>query len=108
MRTELHNLISCEVVLEDSNPLEAFSKGLLNFHSHYCRDQHDSAWCKFHSKTDDDSSPYTTKSPLLYSVQSEAFEKLLKDMAGKPQEYITTTGKITTNAVEGFHGLALK
>ena len=29
-------------------------------------------------------------------------------MAGKPQEYITTTGKVTTNAVEGFHGLALK
>ena len=29
-------------------------------------------------------------------------------LAGKPQEYITTTGKVTTNAVEGFHGLALK
>ena len=29
-------------------------------------------------------------------------------MAGKPQEYITTTGKVTTNAVEGFHGLAPK
>ena len=43
-----------------------------------------------------------------YSVQSETFEKLLKDMAGIPQEYITTTGKVTTNAVEGFHGLALK
>ena len=108
MKTALRNLISCEEVLEDSNPLEAFSKGLLNFHSHYCKDQHDSPWCKFHSETNDDGSPYTTKSPLLCSVQSEAFEKLLKDMAGKPQEYITTTGKVTTNAVEGFHGLALK
>ena len=29
-------------------------------------------------------------------------------MASKPQEYITTTGKVTTNAVEGFHGLAPK
>ena len=29
-------------------------------------------------------------------------------MAGEPQEYITTTGKVTTNAVEGFHSLALK
>ena len=38
MKAALHNLISCEEVLEDSNPLEAFSKGLLNFHSHYCKD----------------------------------------------------------------------
>ena len=29
-------------------------------------------------------------------------------MAGKPQKYITVAGKVTTNAVEGFHGLALK
>ena len=29
-------------------------------------------------------------------------------MADKPQEYITPTGKVTTNSVEGFHGLALK
>ena len=46
-------------------------------------------------------SPYTTKSPLLCSVQSEAFENLLKEMAGKPQEYTTNTGKVTMNAVEG-------
>ena len=88
MKAALRNLISCEV-LEDSNPLEAFSKGLLNFHSHYCKDQHDSPWCKFHAATNEDGSPYTTKSPLLCSVQSEAFEKLLISMAGKPQEYIT-------------------
>ena len=108
MKAALRNLISCEEVLEDSNPLEAFSKGLLNFHSHYCKDQHDSPWCKFHATTNDDGSPYTTRSPLLCSVQSDAFEKLLISMAEKPQEYITTTGKVTTNAVEGFHGLALK
>ena len=29
-------------------------------------------------------------------------------MADKPQEYINTTGKVTTNAIEGFYGLALK
>ena len=29
-------------------------------------------------------------------------------MADGAQEYITTAGKVTTNAVEGFHGLALK
>ena len=33
----------------------------------------------------------------------------LKSMADKPQEHITTTGKVTTtNTIEGFHGLALK
>ena len=51
---------------------------------------------------------YTTKSPLLCPVQSKAFEELLKSMADKPREYITTTGKITTNSIEGFHSLALK
>ena len=81
MKAALRNLISCEEVLEDSNPLEAFSKGLLNFHSHYYKDQHDSPWCKFHAATNEDGSPYTTKSPLLCSVQSEAFEKLLISMA---------------------------
>ena len=29
-------------------------------------------------------------------------------MADKPQEYITTIMKVTTNAVEGFHSLAAK
>ena len=46
--------------------------------------------------------------PSFCSVQSDAFEKLLISMTEKPQEYITTTGKVTTNAVEGFHSLALK
>ena len=45
---------------------------------------------------------------LLCSLQSEVFENLLKEVAGKPQEYITNTGKVTTNTVEGIHGLALK
>ena len=78
-----------------------------HFHNHYCKDLHDSIWCQFHSKTND-GSRYTTKSPLLCPVQSKAFEELLKSMADKPQEYITTTGKVTTNSIEGFHGLALK
>ena len=108
VKRALRNLMSCAEVLEDSKPLEAFSEGLLNFYSHYCKDSHDSKWCKFHSKTSDDGGQYTTKSPLLCPVQSEAFEDLLKAMAAKPQEYITTTGKVTTNAIEGFHGLALK
>ena len=45
---------------------------------------------------------------LLCSVQSKVFENLLKEMAGKPQEYITNTSKVTTNTVEGIQGLALK
>ena len=78
IKAALRNLMSCEEVLQDSNPLDAFSKGLLNFHSHYCMDKHDSPWCKFHAATNEDGSPYATKTPLLCSVQSEAFEKLLK------------------------------
>ena len=45
---------------------------------------------------------------LLCSVQSETLEKLLRNMADRAQEYITTAGKVMTNAVEGFHGLTLK
>ena len=29
-------------------------------------------------------------------------------MAARAQEYITPEGRVTTNSVEGFHGLALK
>ena len=29
-------------------------------------------------------------------------------MASRPQEYVTHDGKVTTNSLEGFHGLALK
>ena len=28
-------------------------------------------------------------------------------MADKPQDYVSTSGRMTTNSVEGFHGLAL-
>ena len=108
VKRALKNLMSCAEVLEHDEPLEAFSAGLLNFYNHYCKNLHDSVWCQFHSKTNDDGSRYTTKSLLLCSVQSKAFEELLKAMADKPQEYITSTGKVTTNAIEGFHGLALK
>ena len=60
--------MSCEEILEDSDPLAAFSKELLNFHSHYCNNQHDSLWCKFHAATNKDGNPYTTKSPLLTTI----------------------------------------
>ena len=104
----LRNLMSCEEILQHEDPYKAFSEGLLNFHNHYCLDLHGSEWCKFHPATTDDDKPYATKSPLLCAIHADAFLDLLKTMADKPQEYITPTSKVTTNAVEGFHGLALK
>ena len=104
----LKNLMSCADVLEDDDPLKAFSEGLLNFYNHYCLDAHDSKWCKYHSKENDDGSPYTVKIPLLCPVQGAAFKELLEGMAKRPQEYVTPNGKVTTNSIEGFHGLALK
>ena len=61
-------------------------------------------------KENENRSPYSVKIPLTCPVQGEAFKKLLEGMhmAGRPQEYVTPNGKVTTNSVEGFHGLALK
>ena len=64
--------------------------------------------CKYHPKENEDGSPYSVKLPLTCPVQGRAFKKLLEGMAGRPQEYVTPNGKVTTNSVEGFHGLALK
>ena len=104
----LKNLMSSPDVLESDDPLKAFTEGLLNFHNHYCKDVHDSEWCKYHSKENDDGSPYSVKIPLTCPVQGEAFKKLLISMADRPQEYVTPNGKVTTNSIEGFHGMALK
>ena len=41
-------------------------------------------------------------------MQGEAIKKLLEGMADTPQEYVTPNRKVTTNSIEGFHGLALK
>ena len=71
-------LMSCADVLEDDDPLKAFSEGLLHFHSHICLDAHDSKWCKYHPKENDDGSPYTVKIPLLCLVQRAAFKQLLE------------------------------
>ena len=71
--------MSCEEVLEQDQPLEAFSAGLLNFYNHTCM----ILCCVVYSKTNNDGSRYTTKSPLLCPVQFEAFEELLKSMADK-------------------------
>ena len=42
-----------------------------------------------------------------FKAQADSFKSLLDNMASRPQDYITDHGRLTTNAVEGFHGLAL-
>ena len=37
VKCALKNLMSCAEVIEHSEPLEAFSEGLLNFYNHYCK-----------------------------------------------------------------------
>ena len=55
----------------------------------------------------DDGTAYTTEHPLKCSEQADAFLTLLQEMASRPQEYITSDGRVTTNSIEGFHSLAL-
>ncbi len=40
-------------------------------------------------------------------AQADSVKSLLESMAARPQDYISDHGRLTTNAVEGFHGLAL-
>lgn len=40
-------------------------------------------------------------------AQTEPFKALLEDIAARPQDYVSDHGRLTTNTVEGFHGLAL-
>ncbi len=40
-------------------------------------------------------------------AQVEEFKALIEDISGRPQDYVSLHGKMTTNSVEGFHGLAL-
>jgi len=46
-------------ILLNEDPYKAFSEAVLDFHSHYCLNVHDSKWCKFHPATVDDK-PYAT------------------------------------------------
>ncbi|XP_065915443.1 uncharacterized protein [Dysidea avara] len=107
-KKSLRNIMACPDVLTSDDPLKAFSEALLNFHCHYCLDQHSSEWCKYHPKEAEDGTPYSTQKPLKCVEQSDAFLHLLQEMAKRPQEYITPQGRMTTNSIEGFHGLALK
>ena len=40
-------------------------------------------------------------------AQVAAFQSLIEGMSTQPQDYVSDHGRLTTNAVEGFHGLAL-
>ena len=35
------------------------------------------------------------------------FQTLMEGMAGRPQDYVSDHGRLTTNTVEDFHGVAL-
>lgn len=50
---------------------------------------------------------YSTKHKFTCAAQCEGFLELLQSMAEHPQDFISTEGRMTTNTVEGFHGLAL-
>ena len=39
------NLIASDIIQSAEDPYEAFSEGILNFHSHYCLNNHTSTWC---------------------------------------------------------------
>ena len=44
-KAALNNLISSDAIQKSDNPFQAFSEGILNFHAHYCEDDHSSTWC---------------------------------------------------------------
>ena len=48
-KAALKNLIAAEMVTDSEDPYTSFSEGLLNFHEHYCVDDHSSDWC-WHEK----------------------------------------------------------
>lgn len=47
------------------------------------------------------------KNGFTCKAQVDGFRVLLQDTADRPQDYVTHNGRMTTNSVEGFHGLAL-
>ena len=51
--------------------------------------------------------PYTSDHKFTCKAQADLFKEHLETMADRPQDYVSARGRTTTNAVEGFHGLAL-
>ena len=48
-KAALKSLICSDTVFDSEDPYTAFSTGIVNFHSHYCLDDHSSPWC-YHEK----------------------------------------------------------
>ena len=68
-------LMSCSEVLDNDNPLTAFSESIMNFYNHYFKDEHTSEWRKYHVEKYNDSTPYSTKHchRLACAEQAQAF-----------------------------------
>ena len=56
---------------------------------------------------DEDGTAFKSKHFFNCKAQANSFRALLDTMAASPQDYVSDHGRLTTNAVEGFHGLAL-
>ncbi len=54
-----------------------------------------------------DGTPYRSKNYFTCKSQVAGFSTLLEEMSAYPQDYVSDHGRLTTNTVEGFHGLAL-
>ncbi len=54
-----------------------------------------------------DGRAYHVKNGFSCKAQADGFVELLQSMAEKPQDYVSPGGRMTTNSVEGFHGLSL-
>ncbi len=52
-KSALSTHIASDDVQGEDSPLEAFSKGIINFIEHYCHDKHTSSWC-YHPKVDNE------------------------------------------------------
>ena len=55
----------------------------------------------------EDGTQYTSDQKFTCKAQADGFKALLDNMAARPQDYVSDRGRLTTNSVEGFHGLAL-
>ena len=55
----------------------------------------------------EDGSPYRSKHTFTCMAQVDGLKRLFEEMAAHPQDYVSERGRLTTNTVEGFHGLAL-
>ena len=51
--------------------------------------------------------PYKAEHGFTCKAQVAGFKSVIENIASHPQDYVSDRGRLTTNSVEGFHGLAL-